>query len=1170
VKFVELAARTSFSFSRGASQPEEMVERASQLGLTGLTVCDRNGLYGLARAHVKARELSLPLHLGAELPLCLSRAELEAGHAAGKPLSELQSHQLERSAKPNALRKRLQLEDAFPTLLLLVQNHQGYQNLCWLLTRAHAAVSKGECLLDVDDLEGRTNGLVALVPTLVLPRALRPLSDASHLMPTARPASLDAHPERILARLRELFGPRLYSLTHRRLSRDDAARTAIAQRRLQRFGMPVVASAWPAYHDKSRKRLADVLDCIRLGTTLSEAKTRIAANGQAYLRSGRQMARLFADQPDWVARTVEVASELEFGLEELHYHFPCQPPSGLTADEYLERLSWEGAARRYPGGVPEKVRSQIETELLLIRKMEVAPYFLSTWEVVEIARERSILCQGRGSAANSAVCYALGITAVNPECSNLLFERFMSTERKEPPDIDVDFEHERREEVIQEIYRRYGRDRSAMVSEVICYRRKSALRDVSKAFGLSLDQTSRLVNVFSYWDPDSRKNKALSQRLLDAGLNDSARSVLGVLEMADALTGFPRHLSIHVGGFVLSSRPLYEVSPVEPATMVDRTVVPWDKDDLDILGFFKIDVLALGMLTAVRKAIELAWLNGRLRYSAEGHPAGQGHSAEPDLAASTAPEVFDPLEVITRIPGEDPAVYAMTCQADTVGVFQIESRAQMAMLPRLRPKCFYDLVIEVAIVRPGPIQGGMVHPYLRRRNGEEAASCHPRLASILERTLGVPLFQEQVMQIAIVGADYSGGEADQLRRDMAAWKRTGRLLRHRQRLLDGFARNGIDQSFGEALFEQIKGFGEYGFPESHAASFALLVYQSAWLKAFYPAHFLCALLNSQPMGFYSPASLVKDAQKHGVEVRPVCVLASEWDSTLERIEANESERAASVPLPARAATPAGACRSFAVRLGLRMVKGVTQHGAEQLLERRKLIESQALQQSGRQFFDFADLIRQVPLPKLDVEALAEAGAFAALETERRQVLWSARAPRQLGLFCDVVVSEPKVDLPPLEAIEVLSLDYERVRLSLHDHPLCHLRDSLRRRAVLTTEELARCTKGQKVSVAGLVTARQRPGTASGVVFVTLEDEWGVANLIFYSRVFEAYRSVAQHSPLLLVSGKVERHDPAPGSVDRSSPHQAHGIAAIVHLLVESAERLEIPGPRLKHTSRDFR
>jgi error-prone DNA polymerase len=1119
VKFVELAGRTSFSFLRGASHPEEMVEHAHAIGLDGLAVCDRDGLYGLARAHVKARELALPLHVGAEIPVCLSMAELQAGYAAGRPLSASQCQKLSRAARPNARRARLQMENVFPSVLFLVKTHQGYQNLCWLLTRAHAGLSKGECLLELDDLEGHGAGLVVLVPTLVLPRGVPPLD------------RVDAFPERILARLRDVFPGRLYSLMFRRLSRSDAARAAVADRRLARFAMPVLASAWPTYHEKSRKQLSDVLECIRIGTTLNEAKTRIAANGQAYLRNGAQMQRLFADRLDWVARTVDVADELAFGLEELHYHFPCQPPAGLTADDYLRQLSWEGAARRYPGGVPEKVRVQIETELCLIRGMEMAPYFLSTWEVVEIARERGILCQGRGSAANSAVCYVLGITAVNPECSNLLFERFMSHERKEPPDIDIDFEHERREEVIQEIYRRYGRERSAMVSEVICYRRKSALRDVSKVFGLSLEQSSRLANSFSYWDPHGQRDATLSQRLLAAGLTDSAPSVRCVLEMADALVGFPRHLSVHVGGFVLSSRPLYEVSPVEPARMADRTVIPWDKDDLDILGFFKIDVLALGMLTAVRKALELAWSNGALRRSA--------------LAESDAnePEAFDPLQVITHIPDEDPAVYAMTCRADTVGVFQIESRAQMAMLPRLRPRCFYDLVIEVAIVRPGPIQGGMVHPYLRRRNGEEAPTCHPRLESILERTLGVPLFQEQVMRIAIVGAGYSGGEADQLRRDMAAWKRTGRLLRHRERLLAGFARNGIAKSFGEALFEQIKGFGEYGFPESHAASFALLVYKSAWLKAHYPAHFLCALLNSQPMGFYSPASLVKDAQKHAVVVRPVCVVASDWDCTLE----------------------AAGQSAFAVRLGLRMVKGLARKSAELLLERRR-----ALGESGHRFLDFADLARQVHLPKLDVEALAEAGAFAALEGERRQVLWSARAPRQLGLFQGLRVSEPRVELPPLEAIEVLALDYERVRLSIDDHPLRHLRAGLRRRAVLSTEELARCAAGQKVRVAGLVTARQRPGTASGVVFVTLEDEVGIANLIFYSSVYEAYRSVAQHSPLLLVSGKVERHDPAPGSLDASDPRQAQGVASIIHLLVESAERLELPGPGLKHSSRDFR
>jgi error-prone DNA polymerase len=1136
VEFVELAARTSFSFLRGAAHPEEMVERARALGLAGMGVCDRDGLYGLARAHVKAGELSLPLHVGAELPVALTEAELDAGLG----LDEQQRRSLSRAAKPNALRKRMLAEDLFPSLLFLVESHLGYQNLCWLLTRAHAELAKGECLLDLDDLAGHTAGLRVLVPAHTRPGSERE----------------DAHPERILGQLRELFGPNVFSLLYRRLTRDDAAREAIALERSARYGMLPVASACPAYHDKSRKRLADVLQCIRLGTTLSEARTRLAANGQAYLRSGRQMQRLFADHLDWVARSVEVASQLSFSLDELHYHFPCQLPAGVSADDYLEQLSWEGAARRYPGGTPDKVRAQIETELALIRGMEMAPYFLSTWEVVEIARERGILCQGRGSAANSAVCYVLGITAVNPEHSNLLFERFMSNERKEPPDIDVDFEHERREEVIQEIYQRYGRDRAAMVSEVICYRRRSALRDVAKVFGLSLEQINRLVNTFSYWDPAIEKDASLGKRLEQAGLDDSALSVRGVLEMASSLVGFPRHLSIHVGGFVLSSRPLFEVSPVEPARMEDRTVVPWDKDDLDILGFFKIDVLALGMLTAVRKAIELVWCSGLLRRPA---PELDGLVSQTSPPAR-APELFDPIEVITRVPDEDPAVYAMTCQADTVGVFQIESRAQMAMLPRLRPRCFYDLVIEVAIVRPGPIQGGMVHPYLRRRNGEEPASCHPSLTTILQRTLGVPLFQEQVMQIAIVGAGYSGGEADQLRRDMAAWKRSGRLLSHRERLLAGFAKNGISRRFGEALFEQIKGFGEYGFPESHAASFALLVYKSAWLKAHYPAQFLCALLNSQPMGFYSPASLVRDAQKHGVIVRPVCVLASDWDCTIEATP-RASERATSDREgPASAAQAAG----HAVRLGLRMVKGLSTHGAEQLVQRRRELEA-----SGSRFGDFADLLRRVPLSKLDIEALAEAGAFAALEPERRQVLWAVRAPEQLGLFREVPAAEPRVELPPLSPVEVLALDYGRVRLSIDDHPLRHLRANLQPWGVLTAAELAVSPAGRRVRVAGLVTARQRPGTASGVVFITMEDETGVANLIFYSSVFEAYRSVAQQAPLLLVTGKVERHDPPPGSVDTDDPRQARGVAPIVHLLVESAERLVLPGPRLNHSSRDF-
>ncbi len=1254
--FVELAARSSFSFLRGASHAEEMVDQASALKLTGITICDRDGLYGAARAYCRAREISQPLHLGAELPLafCLSElrdmAEIDEGpgeraqRLSYSRLLESRCKQLLPGTKPNALRKRMLAEDVYPSLILLIKDHRGYQNLCWILTQAHASMPKGECLLEIDELEGHTAGLIALVPTITNPRWAARGGSAHPL-----DAAIDAFTDRMLIRLCDLFSANgaIYSLIYRRLNRDDAVRAQLAERRLRRFGIPVLASAWPAYHDKSRKRLADVVQCIRLGTTLRDAKTRLASNGQAYLRSERQMLRLFRDQPSWVEQTARVAEELSFDLGQLVYHFPCQPPPGETPDDALTRLSWEGAHRRYPAGVPEKVKDQIERELALIRRMEVAPYFLSTWEVVEIARERGILCQGRGSAANSAVCYALGITAVNPEHSNLLFERFMSDERREPPDIDVDFEHERREEVIQEIYARYGRDRAAMVSEVICYRQKSALREVSKVFGLSLEQCDRMVGAFAHWDPidqvrvdpaqtdhaktahakaeraradrghtdrghadrqrvarkyddrvrmdrgdhlsptmsenimvsdrlepghaasrragrpvktlreaapngqRSRLRGTARGRLQASGLDAEAPLVQGVLEMAHQLMGFPRHLSIHVGGFVLSSRPLFEVAPVEPARMADRSVVPWDKDDLDALGFFKIDVLALGMLTAIRKASRLAWEGGAFSSKETGAETAEARS-------------FDPLEIITRIPDDDPAVYALTSRADTVGVFQIESRAQMAMLPRLRPRCFYDLVIEVAIVRPGPIQGGMVHPYLRRRNGEEEPSCHPLLERILERTLGVPLFQEQVMQIAIVGAGYSGGEADQLRRDMAAWKKTGRLMRHRERLLAGFDRNGVDRAFGEALFEQIKGFGEYGFPESHAASFALLVYKSAWLKAHYPAHFLCALLNSQPMGFYSPSSLVRDAQKHGVEVRPVCVASSEWDNTLEApseksgLESSRVEREGPNP---HLSDPGS---NRAVRLGLRMVKGLTRASADRITSCRH-----AFSALGRAFRDFEDFDEHVTLPRRDLEALAEAGAFEKLEPERRQVLWAVRRPRQSGLFGERRLPEPSVRLPALAAVEVLALDYERVRLSIVDHPLCHLREQLDQTSVLTTAALGRCSAGERVSVAGLVTARQRPGTASGVVFVTLEDETGVANLIFYRGVFDAHRFVAQHSPLLLARGKIERQDPNPESLDPSDPCQKNGVASIVHLIVESVERLTLPGPRLNRLSRDF-
>ena len=905
---------------------------------------------------------------------------------------------------------------------------------------------------------------------------------------------------------------------YRHHDRFDEARLAWVLEESKRHGFQVVVSSRPLFHVPQRKQLCDVLHAIRFGTTLDRAGTLLAGNAEAYLRSEAQMLKLFPDHPEWIEAAGAISEGLCFQLSELKYQFPCALEPGERADEKLSRLTWAGLATRYPGGAPSAVCEQVEKELGLIAQMEVAPYFLSTWEVVDMARQRRILCQGRGSAANSAVCYALGITAVDPARSNLLFERFLSVERQEPPDIDIDFEHERREEVIQAIYERYGRERAAMVSEVICYRGKSALREVGKAFGLSLEQIDRLSGTITHWDTA----EVSAQRLLEMGFDRRDARVKQILALARELEGFPRHLSIHVGGFVLSAAPLHEVAPVEPARMAGRTVVPWDKDDLESLAFFKIDVLGLGMLTAIRKALAAI-------------------HAEDDLALAEG-EQFDPIDVLARIPPDDRAVYEMVTHADTVGVFQIESRAQMAMLPRLKPSKFYDLVIEVAIVRPGPIQGGMVHPYLRRRNGEEkVVPPHPCLAQIVERTLGVPLFQEQVMQIAIDGAGYSGGEADQLRRDMAAWKKTGQLLRHRQRLLDGFAEKGISQEFGAALFEQIKGFGDYGFPESHAASFALLVYASSWQKAHYPAHFACALLNSQPMGFYSAATIIHDAQRHGVEVRDVDVTRSDWDSTLEPAEPS--------------ASAGGQRRPRALRLGLRQIKGFSVKCAERIESAR----------AERPFSSLDDAVRRAQLREDEFERLAEAGAFETLLPGRRQALWRARAPRASGLFEGKSFVEPEVRLPELQALEALSLDYHHKNLSVGDHPMCHMRKNLNR-SVLSAAALRTRKKGDQISVAGVVICRQQPGTASGVVFITLEDESGFANLILWRAVYEKFRLAARHSSILLARGEVERQVRPDGSNLHPSDSPE---TPVIHVIVRSLERLDVPGRDIRCVSRDF-
>ncbi len=1062
-RFAELLGRTSFSFLEGASKPDEVVRTSKERGIEAIGVCDRDGLYGLARAHAEAKRVGQKLLAGAELSI-----EEPGAHLEGISLPDRR-------------------------IALLAIDHNGYSNLCRLLTRAHEGHEKGEAGIPIDELVAAHSGLFALVP-----------------------AEAFVTSDHILGPLTEAFGDRALLAAWRHGDPRDAARTELAIRASERFNLKIIASARPIMHAQTRKRLADVLACIRHKTTLAEAGTRLLPNAEAVLRSPAEMASIFRDKLDWVERTLDIADECRFSLGDLSYRFPSDDLRlpGETSDETLRRLVEEGCVRRYgQHGMAESVRAQIEKELALIAKLDKADYFLSAHQVVEMARTRKILCQGRGSAANSAVCFVLGVTAVDPARSNLLFERFLSAERNEPPDIDVDFEHERREEVIQSIYETYGRDRAAMVSEVISYRGKSALREVGKVLGLSLEQLDRLSGLAGYGGTDPTDPRHLAS----VGLDPGDRRLQLVLELADEIQGFPRHLSIHVGGFVLSAEPLDRIAPIEPARMENRTVIPWDKDDLDDLGFFKVDVLGLGMLTAIRKTLALLHVQ-------------QGKSLDD----------FDPIEAMARVPAEDPAVYDAICAADTIGVFQIESRAQMSMLPRLKPREFYDLVVEVAIVRPGPIQGGMVHPYLRRREGKESkAPPHPSLAPILDRTLGVPLFQEQVMQIAMVGANYTAGEADQLRRDMAAWRRNGRLERHREKLLAGFRKNGISPQFAEALYKQIQGFGEYGFPESHAASFAVLVYVSSWLKVYHPAEFACALLNSQPMGFYSASSIVQDAQRHGVTVLPVCVQHSRRDNTIETHKPHPiSSMKAALDRPDLRSPPPPE-----LRLGFRQVKGVSENAG--------LAIERAREQGP--FTSVQDFVIRTNLPRDEVEALAEAGAFETLSPARREAMWRSRAPKGEGLFRRVELErEHRVGLPEIRPTEQLTLDYARVGLSVSDHPMRHLRADMDKLRVKRADELRHLVAGVRLRVAGLVIGRQRPETASGVTFMTLEDETGLVNLIVHRKVFEAQFPITRHAQMVMVAGKLERE------------------GDVIHVLAREFHRLALPTEEpLASRSRDF-
>jgi error-prone DNA polymerase len=1051
--FVELVSRTNFSFLRGGSSPRKVIERAANLGYDAIGIADCDGLYGMVRALEAAEDLGVRLVVGCEMAI-----DPEEG---------------------------LPVERVF----LHVANREGYANLCRLLSESHARHPKGQARKPEERVARNQFAGISLE---------RVCTFAEGLWCIAPPQG-----RACVAKLKGAFGQRLSIGAWRHLDGDDDARIARAESLARDLDVPVCATNRVLFASRKDKPVLDVLHCIREGVTLDDAGRALLPNTEAHLKPEAEMTRLFGGSREramWLARSREIAEACQFSLRELKYRFPSElgelsraMPSTDTPDVVLRRLTYEGSAVRYPDGIPDVVRVQVEKELSLIEKIQVAPYFLSVQAIVQIARARDILCQGRGSAANSAVCFCLGITAVDPTRSNLLFERFLSAERHEPPDIDVDFEHERREEVIQEIYERYGRDRAAMVSEVISYRGKSALREVGKVFGFSLEQVDRIASLVSWWDS---LNELPRDRIEACGFDPGDGRVRQVLSMAKAIQGYPRHLSIHVGGFVLSAEPLVNVAPIEPATMPKRTVIPWDKDDLDTLGFFKIDVLGLGMLTAIRKALDLV-------------AAKQGPGARPKV-----------VDRFAAIPAEDGLVYDALCQADTVGVFQIESRAQMAMLPRLRPRRFYDIVVEVAIVRPGPIQGGMVHPYLRRRNGKEAVTAiHPSLAPILERTLGVPLFQEQVMQIAIAGAGYSGGEADQLRRDMAAWRRSGKLERHREKLLAGFDKTGITREFGERLYKSIEGFGEYGFPESHAASFALLVYASAWLKVHHPAAFAAALVNSQPMGFYSPGSIVKDAERHGVDVLPVRVDASNWDCTLEGAEAPP-----------------------ALRLGLRIVMGLGKDAGNRIATARL----------HHPFSCVEDMVNRAALDKRELESLAHAGALVGFGLGRREAIWKVRAPRHeddLLSGIDLDDGDTSPDLPKLSRAEQLVLDYSTTGVAVGDHAMKVVRGSLPA-SYKRARDLETAEHGSVVSTAGMVICRQRPGTASGVVFVTLEDETGFVNLILWPKTFERWRYVATTSALLIAHGKVERD------------------GSVVYVVPDRLERLSLYD--VPSMSRDFR
>ncbi|MCH2492384.1 MAG: error-prone DNA polymerase [Gammaproteobacteria bacterium] len=1035
MNYAELHCISNFTFLRGASHPAELVRQAVHLGYTALALTDECSVAGAVRAHVAAVEHGLHLIIGSEFKLTDGQQ-----------------------------------------LVLLARNRNGYRQLVQLITQGRRAAPKGHYQLSLSDIgEGRLSDCLALLPC---DPNLTTKDDMKE-----RYTLLTQHADSI----KTLMPNCTWLALEQSTSGFDRQHLTALRSIGKQLSLPLVATGNVHMHSRSRQPLQDILTSIRLGTTVDDAGHHLFSNGERHLRSPVLLQRLYP--PALLQQSVVISEQCSFSLTELRYQYPqkfiSQP---LNAAEYLRKLTYAGMQTRWPTGAPESIYQQIAHELSLIEELSYEAYFLTVHDIVNFARHKNILCQGRGSAANSAVCYCLGITEVDPARMNLLFERFISRERNEPPDIDIDFEHERREEVMQYVYRKYGRDHAAMTATVITYRPRSALRDVGNALGLKLAQVNRLAADNGWWEGGTINPRQVRK----LGLNPENPPITRLLALVKELVGFPRHLSQHSGGFIISHEPLCDLVPIENAAMAERTVIQWDKNDINTLGLLKVDCLSLGMLSAIHRCFDLIKKHGGNSWT------------------------------MATIPTEDPVVYDMMGNADTIGVFQIESRAQMAMLPRLRPVCFYDLVIEVAIVRPGPIQGDMVHPYLKRRQGHEAVTYpNDAMRQVLGRTLGIPIFQEQVIKLAVVAAGFTPGEADNLRRAMGAWRRHGDLSDYKEMLVNGMCERGYPESFAKQIYQQILGFGEYGFPEAHAASFALLVYVSAWLKYHQPAAFTCALLNSQPMGFYAPAQLIQDARRHGVQVKPIDVTVSDWESTLEQDK-----------------------ETLALRLGLHMINGFSQTGAIRLLNAR----------ADRAFRDLQDFAQRTCLNKTDLQALAAANAFIALvRSHRKMAYWEvAGISTPAPILNRTCFNEGTPMIPKATPIDDAHADYASIGLTLGPHPLALIRSTLSELGLSTREELYRQSHGKIAKVAGLVIARQRPASANNVTFVTLEDETGSINLVVWKNIAEQYASILLDASVIGASGKIQRK------------------GDVLHLLTDQLIDLSYLIDNLTIQSRDFR